>query len=65
MCLDLPLKTPDEVHLISLNETKGNLFSLLIFERFGLPPLSLEKEKQYKRLGIFGFLHSHIILDKN
>lgn len=44
MCLDLPLKTPDKVHLISLNEAKGNLFSLLIFERFSLKPLSLEKD---------------------
>lgn len=50
MWLDLPLKTPDEVHLVSLIEAKGNLFSSLIFERFSLTPLSLEI-KQCKRLG--------------
>lgn len=50
MWLDLPLKTPDEVHLISLIEAKENLFCSLIFERFILTLLSLEI-KQYKRLG--------------
>lgn len=52
MCHDFPPKTPDKLHLTSLNEAKGKPFSLLIFG-------NLQEKKptnqQFKRLGHLWF----------